>query len=366
MRIQLPVPYDYTVRLLRSKNGKTERWEACALDEFDIPSYSSMDVHLVAEWRQAWKADRHIMAGRKTEPSAGNWGQDFQADPYIARLVLIDGKMHAPLHLETKHRSTPLMANNLINLMTLDGLSSSGIFGSHHSMLWNWQSTKKVRDTGFSLEGEEAFKPIKEDLHLREVIESGYETKRAQMNTMLKELVIVDDVIFIAVEEPCIAVEIRKGHGSTIKIAKWDDNAWGDTQLFSLSDFDAANEYFLANRTGKITRQLDAAQVLIPEALRSGVDQKELLRSLDLFIGAFREHLYDLPAELATQWYTLRDLYRTLGSEQSEDALEKLKDAALDVTAGLNNYASSNDELKTIATLGATLSERWELRPMSI
>jgi hypothetical protein len=186
------------------------------------------------------------------------------------------------------------------------------------------------------------------------------------MNTMLKELVIVDDVIFIAVEEPCIAVEIREGHGSTIKIAKWDDNAWGDTQLFSLSDFDAANEYFLANRTGKITRQLDAAQVLIPEALRSGVEQKEMLRSLELFIGAFREHLFDLPSELATQWYTLRDLYRTLGSEQSEDALEKLKDAALDVTAGLNNYASSNDELKTIATLGATLSERWELRPMSI
>jgi hypothetical protein len=185
------------------------------------------------------------------------------------------------------------------------------------------------------------------------------------MNSMLKSLVIVDNVVFVAVEEPCIAVEITKD-SATIKIKKWDDDAYADTQLFSLADFDAANEYFLTNRIGKITRQVDAARVFITEVLKSNVEQDELLRSVDNFIGCFDGHLFELPKDIAVEWYTLRDLHRSCGSNASEEQLDTLKEVALNLTAAINNNGTVSSDVKDIAALGATLAERWELRPMSI
>jgi hypothetical protein len=364
MKIELPVPYEYKVRLIRSKNGKTEDEMACSMETFEIPDYSSVDVHLVAEWRQGWRKDRHIPT-RQVQPSSGNWNQDFQADPHLARLALIDGKLHAPLHINSQFRSAPLLTHDLIPLMASQNMATASIFGDHHSKLWNFQVGKDLQDSGFKTTGETAFTAIPEETRNRTVIESGLENKRAQMNSMLKSLVIVDNVVFVAVEEPCIAVEITKD-SATIKIKKWDDDAYADTQLFSLADFDAANEYFLTNRIGKITRQVDAARVFITEVLKSNVEQDELLRSVDNFIGCFDGHLFELPKDIAVEWYTLRDLHRSCGSNASEEQLDTLKEVALNLTAAINNNGTVSSDVKDIAALGATLAERWELRPMSI
>jgi hypothetical protein len=364
MKIKLPVPYQYDVRLLRSKN-KTQEEMACAVEEFDIPSYSSQDVHLVAEWHQVWRSEARLSGKGTLLAPTDDWAKDLEADRHVARLVLIDGKFHAPLRVNTMFRSKPLLANELIKLMWDEDLKSQGIFGNHHTMLWNWQAGRRLRESGYEVEGDTAFAAVPEVTRFREIISSSYEAKVVETRDLLKPLKAIDGVIFVEVEEPCIAVHVTSD-AITMKIGKRDEDASETTQFFSLADASSADDYFAENRSGKnAIRQVEATRVLISEALQADMEQEEMLRSVQNLIHSFGGHLFDLPKDIASVWYDLRDLHRDCRATDDE-TLEKLKEAALNLTETINNHPDVSEEIREIGQIGASLAARWELRPVSL
>ncbi len=368
MKITLPVAYEYEVRLLKSKVGKKEDGIACSLEEFELASYSSLDVHLVAEWRQSWKRDGRVTNHGLNTKSSGDFARDLASNRALARLVLIDGKFHAPMHYERTIFNKPIMAADLIDLMSEEKKTVFNIFGSTtEGTLWHFRTADLIDRSGFEREGEKALEAVLPETHLREITKNDLEANKAKIRTHLNRMAAVDGVIFVEVPEPCIAVEVNdKSVTMTLQVRR--DDASDGTLYFPLTDYEAANDHFVANKEGKetVVRKVADLQVFIPEALNANHERDEFLRCARNMIDGVGDDLRRLPKEVGGRWYDLRDLYDQLHASSSEDDLDRLQEAVLNLAAEISNQSDISENVREQAEIGRQLTERWQQRPLGI
>lgn len=361
MKVNLPVPYEFKVRLLKSRAGRSEDDMACSVEEFEIPSFSSADVHLVAEWRQSWRRDGRVRKDGDILPSSGDWAADFRTNASLARLALIDGKFYSPLRYTAALTARPLLIEDLADVFAKDPKTHTVMGDCLHPLFYG-KYRRALKDIGFK----SLAAPITPDLRFREIIENHHEDARIAMLRWLQSVAVVDGVVFTQIAEPCIAVDVRADK-KTIYIDEGRDSASEATTFFSLSDYEAAVDFYDNVTPGKseVLRRVADVRVYVPHVLTNKIEETELLRSVRQLIEDVRHHLGDLPGDIAPYWYRLRDLNKEANATASETKLDRLKEAALDLSAAINNHAATSDDVKALSDIGIRLSERWELRPLT-
>jgi hypothetical protein len=360
MRMELPVPYE--IETSKKRSSRKETVLACEFHEFEIQEHSSLDVFEVANWQQAWNGP---ISDDWTAPATGNWKTDVDRDGQISRLILIDGKFFSPLRYIDNVRNPvgPVLAENFLRDMA-QSKSLYNVTGEHLISFRNGTWANFMARSEFAAHIEENGNAPIVDLKGRTADSDTRDDMKAKMRSWLHKLAVVDGTVWAQIEEPVIAV-YHQLRSTVLKIAERRDSANLErTSYFSLADFDAAFDLYQSHLDGikSEERQVSHLTVLLPEALKFRMEEEQMLRKTELLVENLKEHLGSFPAEVAPYWYTLRDDLAECKLQADDTRLEKLKERALDLCAGINN-SDMNEKIKSIALFGEAVAERWELRP---
>lgn len=360
MRVQLPVPYEVTTSSRRST--RLETILACDLHEFDIQEHSSLDVLEVAHWQQAWSGP---ISDEWTLPSTGNWKTDNEQDGQISRLILIDGKFFSPLRFIDNVRNPvrPVQADQFLSHMSRSE-NLYNVTGEHLISFKNGTWANFMARGDFARLIEEGGHATLPDLKGRIADSDTRNDMMTKMRAWLTRLAVVDGTVWAEIEEPVIAV-YHMPKSTLLKIDEKRDSANLErTSYFSLTDFDAAFELYQSHLDGikSEERQVSHLKVLLPEALKFRLEEEQLVRKVDLMVESLKEHLGVFPSAVAPYWYALRDDLEECKLQADDTRLEQLKERAVNLCSAIND-SDMSDKIKSIASFGKAVAERWELRP---
>lgn len=363
MKITLPVPYEMNVRLEKSRVGRTEQVLACTSHTFEVDDHSSLDVHLVAEWQQAWNG---ALVEGWTPKASRNWLDDFKNDSALSRLIMIDGSFYSPLKVNWsgRHQVVSTTAEDIATpAWKIESIQT--ITGSYLHSLWYGEHPNLMSRGNFWEQFESLGRYEEPDLRFRTILESQEERMKLAVARWLKQFAIVDGLLWARIEEPVIGVFVLK---DTVRMKVTDKRESANsenTSYFSFNDFDSAFDHFMTNVSGRTAiQEISDLKVLMPEAFRMRVEAQELLKSTSYLLETIKPMLADLPSDVAPFWYALRDTRAGCTSLSSDDEMEQLKERTLDLAAAINNHPNAPAALKQMSSFSNQLVDRWDLRPL--
>lgn len=364
MKIEVPVPSLMKLRINRSRTDRTEEFKACTTEAFELAEHSSVDVHLVAEWRQAWAKiarDPSIVPAQQD-----GWSEAFAADPELMRLVMIDGAYYSPLKC-TIRGSVPefLRTENLSQVMA-EAYDVYDYSGQNMNGFWYGIYKKLVGESGFVRHAGDVGQPVLPDMKGKTLVEESAGKVREGIISRLATMASIDGMVWARVNEPMLVLNFHDEQAS-IRVAEVGTlmTAPDRAVAFSISDYGNAVEFVEANFPERVLkRQIDEPQVFAPKAFGTDIERDELLRCVEYMVEYAAQHLKILPQKAGNAWYVLRDLHEEFGENPDGTALDNMSAAARDFAIEMSAGSFKEKLLKDLGPTGMMLTERWALRPV--
>lgn len=362
--VKLPIPYTIKVENQRLKTVKQESLGACDVREFEVPEYGVDDVIVVASWHQRWGRENYIGQQPLFSAEAGEWKKQFQAEPALSRVVMIDGKFYSPLKLAPRDgTATYLMtAENFESAMRLtdvyEMLSTTGealtYFDKKSPFRQNLEKSGYLKDEG---------RPVLPSHKGKTRVSDNLEIVGEMVASYLSELAVVDGVVFGQIAEPVLVLR-HNDADATLSVGSADRFASAESEMyFNINDYDIACDFLGEHFAGKFSLNVAAVQIDLPEAFGPSKEYDQVISAIPSFLNATRSDLPTYTEETGMAWYEIQALHaeKPLSEERIEAIVDHIE---IMVTRLPQETVKYEDLTPKRVRLGAMIADRWRMRPV--
>jgi hypothetical protein len=360
MKVTLPLAYMIGFRSSRGAKSPPAPVHVWKNADFDIASYGSVDVHLVAEWRQAY-GKATLEAGPQR---VGSWKSDLANDGSLARLVKIDGQFYLPVRgvgqggfgVGSIGMFADTLAEDIYRTKTKYALGDQQLSDLGYYRLRQAQWTPNAAGTEGS-----------PDLRGKAIDFDEYEVEHRNLRAVLATMAFVDGVLFHQVSEPVIVIAVSVHDGvetAALKIGYRRDYAWPSREIyFPLRQFELARRHLEENWPDSVANaKVSDLAIFIQEVLSPDMEQAEAERGISHFVEETGDILRFLDKEAADIWFELRDVLRAHPDGLDIETIDEMSAKIVAFTKKVERTEDLADGKKETLRFGRMLTERWQLR----
>lgn len=363
--IRLPIPYTVHVKTSRNGKDKHDTVAACEIGEFSIPEHDVEDLMIVGSWHQVWGVENYIGRDKLFDAEPGEWKKQFQAEPALTRLVLIDGKFYSPLKAAPRDGAASFLLTdaNLNSMLVMSdvyqGLSCSGYalsyFERGNPFRKNLVASDYLQNPG---------KPVSPSHKGKTRTHDTLGQVREHMTNLFGSLSVVDGMIWGEIDEPVLCLhQTREG----VKLSIGMHGSWSGSDsvmYFSLNDYSIAkciiDEHF---SNGKVEIEVEYLKIDLPEALRPSMEYDEVVRAVRRFRDLTKSSLSTYTKDTGRLWFEMNELLQAaeLPEKIVEDVVSKVDIMAARLP---DEKVKDHDEASRAVRLAKLTVDRWNLRPV--
>lgn len=367
MKITLPIGYQIQARSARSKTASAITVYASRDVEFEIADYQPQEVHVVAEWHQRF--GRHEIPPAAEHVVGGKWSDHFSSDGSLVRLIMVNNRYYAPIHLVEKSPGPAMSPKAVLSDAMISAIMTKGfsylvddepvdMFSPFRKMLEqaNYSPYRAIHEVP--------------DLTGKIIEVSTLESVRAKMNAICEDLILVDGAVFREVSEPVLIVRVCREDDEErvwLMVGSRKDYAWPSREMyFPLSQYDVAlrhvGEYWPEDRT---TISVQNMSVFDPDGLTGDLERVEADRSVRHFVQKTGNILPLIEQNKAILWYQMRDGLRSSSQPLVEEEVDQYCQMVQDFVDQVKDVEDLSADDRMVLRFGSILAERWNLRPLT-